>query len=103
MVESYEGKTPNDTMFTNLKKICESLLTTGKIPHQYLQTFNIKGKKERIASIGKMFDDGIRPIIGKKSIKKKQNQMRRSETRGGSRGGSRSTQRSTTRDGSINK
>jgi hypothetical protein len=67
MVESFLGKTKEDTMFENLEVICESLLSTGQIPPKYMQKFRIEGKLRTIASIGTNFDDGIRPIISSRS------------------------------------
>jgi hypothetical protein len=63
MVESFYGKNKDDTMFENLEVICESLLSTGQIPREFIQKFQIEGKPRTIASIGTNFDDGIRPII----------------------------------------
>ncbi len=65
MVESFLGKTKEDTMFKNLEVICESLLSDGQIPPEYMQKFRIEGKSRTIASIGRNFDDGIRPIISR--------------------------------------
>lgn len=67
LVESFTGHNDPDTMFDELKTICESLLSDGKIPSEYIQKFRINGKKIAIASIGKKFDGGIRPIDGTRS------------------------------------
>jgi hypothetical protein len=67
LVESFTGHNDSDTMFDELKTICESLLSDGKIPSEYIQKFRINGKKIAIASIGKKFDGGIRPIDGTRS------------------------------------
>jgi hypothetical protein len=62
LVESFVDSNKPDTMFEELEIICESLLTDGKIPSEYLQNFKINGKKRLIASIGTIFDGGITPI-----------------------------------------
>ena len=67
LVESFTGHNDSDTMFDDLTTICESLLSDGKIPSEYIQKFRINGKKIAIASIGKKFDGGIRPIDGTRS------------------------------------
>ena len=67
LVESFTGHNDSDTMFDELKTICESLLSDGKIPSEYIQKFRINGKKIAIASIGKKFDGGIQPIDGTRS------------------------------------
>lgn len=67
MVESYMGNNDSDTMFERLERICESLLSRGKVPSENLQTFKVGNKKMVIASIGTKFDDGLRPISLKRS------------------------------------
>jgi hypothetical protein len=62
LVESFTGHNDSDTMFDDLNTICESLLSDGKIPSEYIQKFKINGKKIALASIGNKFDGGIRPI-----------------------------------------
>jgi hypothetical protein len=62
LVESFTGHNDSDTMFEDLETICESLLSDGKIPSEYIQKFKINGKKIALASIGNKFDGGIRPI-----------------------------------------
>lgn len=79
MVESFLGKSNADTMFENLETICESLLSSGRIPPQYIQNFRIEGKPRVIASIGTHFDDGVRPIVSKRSKSRSEG---RSESRG---------------------
>lgn len=81
MVESFMGHNDSDTMFENLKKICNSLLSRGKVPSEFMQTFKIGNKKMVLASIGSKFDDGLRPLMMRSSIKRS---SRRSRTRGGS-------------------
>ncbi len=91
MVESFLGKTKEDTMFENLEVICESLLSTGQIPPKYMQKFRIEGKPRTIASIGTNFDDGIRPIISSRS-ESGSTRRKLSATKDATNGGSR-TQR----------
>jgi hypothetical protein len=62
LVESFTGQNQSDTMFDQLKTICESLLSNGKIPSEYIQKFKIYGKQRVIPSIGSKFDGGIAPI-----------------------------------------
>jgi hypothetical protein len=62
LVESFTGQNQSDTMFDQLKTICESLLSNGKIPSEYIQKFKINGKQRVIPSIGSKFDGGIAPI-----------------------------------------
>jgi hypothetical protein len=62
LVESFVDSNKPDTMFEELETICESLLSDGKIPSEYMQNFKINGKKRVIASIGAIFDGGITPI-----------------------------------------
>jgi hypothetical protein len=82
LVESFMGNNNSDTMFKNLQKICDSLLSRGKIPSDYMQTFKIGNKKMVLASIGSKFDDGLRPIIlSKRSSRSKS--IRRRRTVGG--------------------
>lgn len=84
MVESYMGNNDSDTMFENLEKICESLLSRGKIPSEYMQTFKIGNKKMVLASIGTKFDDGLRPIVHSKRSSRSRSRRRRRNTGGGS-------------------
>ena len=85
MVESFMGHNDSDTMFENLKKICNSLLSRGKVPSEFMQTFKIGNKKMVLASIGSKFDDGLRPLMMRSSIKvSKGSSSRKSRTRGGS-------------------
>jgi hypothetical protein len=98
MVESFLGKTKEDTMFENLEVICESLLSTGQIPPKYMQKFRIEGKPRTIASIGTNFDDGIRPIISSRS--ESGSGSRRSSTRRKLSGGKYSATKDATNGGS---
>jgi hypothetical protein len=83
MVESFMGHNDSDMMFENLKKICDSLLSRGKVPSKYMQTFKIGNKKMVLASIGSKFDDGLRPLTMQSSTKASK-RSRRSRTGGGS-------------------
>lgn len=71
LVESFTDKNKPDNMFLDLRAICESLLSTGKIPREYLQRFRIEGKQRVIASIGKTFDEGVVPMMEMKSSRRK--------------------------------
>lgn len=73
IVESFEGKINmhNNNMFLKIQKICESLLTNGKIPNKYINSFMIGGNKTPIASIGSNFDNGFTPIVMQKTQKTK--------------------------------
>ena len=74
IVESFEGVNKDinkDNMFLKIQKICESLLTNGKIPNQYINRFMIGGNKTPIASIGSNFDNGFTPIVMQKTQKTK--------------------------------
>jgi hypothetical protein len=86
IVESFEGVNKDinkDTMFLKIEKICESLLTNGKIPNKYINSFMIGGNKTPIASIGTNFDNGFTPIVIQKTQKqqKRQRQTRRKQKR----------------------
>ena len=74
LVESFTGHNDSDTMFDELKTICESLLSDGKIPSEYIQKFKINGKKIALASIGNKFDGGIRPIDKSQSRSERRSQ-----------------------------
>ena len=86
MVESFMGHNDSDTMFQNLQKICDSMLSRGKVPSEFMQTFKIGNKKMVLASIGSKFDDGLRPLTKRSSIKVSKSSSRRSRTVGGSKG-----------------
>jgi hypothetical protein len=95
MVESFMGNNNSDTMFENLEKICESLLSRGKIPSEYMQTFKIGNKKMVLASIGTKFDDGLRPIVHSKRSSRSRSRRRRRNTGGGGDSSSDSNRRKT--------
>lgn len=63
MVESYLGKNEDDNMFVYLTGFCEKFLESGgKVPKRLVQNFVVNGKLKKIMSIGKDFDDGLKPI-----------------------------------------
>ncbi len=94
LVESFMGYAGSDTMFENLKKICDSLLSRGRIPSNYLQIFKIENKKMVLASIGSKFDDGLRPImLSKRSSRAKGSKSRRRRRTGGNKGSDRKTKK----------
>lgn len=80
IVESFEGIN-KDNMFLKIKNICESLLTNGKIPNQYINSFMIGGNKTPIASIGTNFDNGFTPIVMQKTQKKRRQRQTRKQKR----------------------
>ena len=86
-VWDHKGTTSSlkDTMFENLKKICNSLLSRGKVPSKYMQTFKIGNNKMVLASIGSKFDDGLRPLTKRSSIKVSKSSSRRRRIGGGSK------------------
>jgi hypothetical protein len=63
MVESYTGKNKSDNMFMHLIDFCKKFLDYGgKVPKKFLQNFMVDGEMKTIISIGKHFDNGMKPI-----------------------------------------
>jgi hypothetical protein len=63
MVESYLGKNEDDNMFVYLTGFCEKFLESGgKVPKRLVQNFVVNGELKKIMSIGKDFDDGLKPF-----------------------------------------
>jgi hypothetical protein len=65
MVESFFGIEKNISVkdiFTELRTVCESLLSDSRIPDTYKKKFNIKGENKEIYCFGENFDDGLTPI-----------------------------------------
>jgi hypothetical protein len=63
MVESYLGKNADDNMFVYLTGFCKKFLESGgKVPRRLVQNFVVDGVMKKIMSIGKDFDDGLKPV-----------------------------------------
>ena len=83
IVESFEGK-PNKKdahMFEKLQVICKSLLSSGKIPKEYMTRFYISGEKTPVASIGQTFDDGLTPVPKTNTRRKRKRGRMRKQTK----------------------
>jgi hypothetical protein len=65
MVESFFGSDKNISVkdiFTELRTVCESLLSDSQIPDTYKKKFKINGENKDIYCFGENFDDGLTPI-----------------------------------------